>query len=679
MTVYYINQMLIRLLIIFAMLSAVPSYAEDSIVNIIKKYENTFLSQSAGEDSKVMLKDLLSRSCGGHSDFETEAAFRKELISDSEKDTGLHLEGGYNFNSRAEAEINRKQHLYLGVYWDVLRDGYYAGKRRASSHENELRILELRQQEIRRREDLPCYVNAIISEFSSAKLKMLHDKHQFLQDVLPELKRLYYLGYLPFEEISDLKSETVQTENRISQYYYFSRLASPAGISPASSDIAHKSFPVFDVDLDGLLRETDANDTTDRTIGFKKEILDNKYSRWNDVRLKLFARANTYEDSSKFDEGASLGFYFSVPLNVFREKAVTSAELERDAAMLRREQSGNIEDIVETWYELKYKIDDVIKMYGKKLHVTEKLRRETVRQDFDPDNFDMLLAVSLMKDLMDIDFEMLDAKEKAYLRTARLYALSKAENFTQYVNEVELNERNFEFRRPGERALYIWSDAFNREDNRFIIEFAVTKTISTIILSFSEKTDLSKLSVFLGEAKKRNISVELMVSSNNWIFPERAAEAETKLKDILNYGPSVSAVHIDIEPHTLEGWKTNRDEYMGLYIGMLERMKEIVAGKIKMSVSIPVFYDAKYLPRIFHAADRVYVMAYEIKDIDKLKNGLQEAMEVDKGKIVLALRPKDFTNELEMEEFIEKVMGTTGLGSFAFHDFGQHINITRQP
>lgn len=66
--------------------------------------------------------------------------------------------------------------------------------------------------------------------------------------------------------------------------------------------------------------------------------------------------------------------------------------------------------------------------------------------------------------------------------------------------------------------------------------------------------------------------------------------------------------------------------------------------------------------------DMAYIMAYEIKDVQVFKNRVKEEIEIFKDKATLALRTKDFSTRLELEEFLGKVIDTTGIPRVAVHD-----------
>jgi hypothetical protein len=68
-------------------------------------------------------------------------------------------------------------------------------------------------------------------------------------------------------------------------------------------------------------------------------------------------------------------------------------------------------------------------------------------------------------------------------------------------------------------------------------------------------------------------------------------------------------------------------------------------------------------------------MAYESPRVDTLHRWLQPFLQVAPGKLVIALRPKDFGDELVLEQAVRDLTRRTGISQFAFHDFEQLLDI----
>jgi hypothetical protein len=137
----------------------------------------------------------------------------------------------------------------------------------------------------------------------------------------------------------------------------------------------------------------------------------------------------------------------------------------------------------------------------------------------------------------------------------------------------------------------------------------------------------------------------------------------------------VSAIHLDIEPHTLADFKENKNTYFKKYLELISKANEFVRDKkIKLSVSIPLNYPEEVLTNLFQKCDHIYLMAYENVKPSFITEKVKEEMALNKDKIVLALRTNDFGNKAEMDELFKllKVKHT------AYHDLDELIKLSKK-
>ena len=114
---------------------------------------------------------------------------------------------------------------------------------------------------------------------------------------------------------------------------------------------------------------------------------------------------------------------------------------------------------------------------------------------------------------------------------------------------------------------------------------------------------------------------------------------------------------------------------------MVEHAKNVTADyNLSLSISVPVFYDV-ILPELYPLVDKLYIMAYEISTMPKLKEKLSEELQFSSdnskegSKLVVALRPDDFVSQIQMEDFISQINQQYGSLSFAIHDFETLIGL----
>ena len=128
----------------------------------------------------------------------------------------------------------------------------------------------------------------------------------------------------------------------------------------------------------------------------------------------------------------------------------------------------------------------------------------------------------------------------------------------------------------------------------------------------------------------------------------------------------IKGIHLDIEPHTFDDFKENKEAYFEKYTALLQKAKTYaVANKLELSVSIPLHYPEDVLKTIFNLCDKVYLMAYENVTVEHIVKKTAEEMALGKDKVVLALRTKDFENREQMDAHFTKL----GFTKICYHDF----------
>jgi hypothetical protein len=230
---------------------------------------------------------------------------------------------------------------------------------------------------------------------------------------------------------------------------------------------------------------------------------------------------------------------------------------------------------------------------------------------------------------------------------------------------------NLEYRaRPGNRFLYIWSSAFNTADNQQLADFLTAKGIRRVLLSIGKKTNREKYQKFIHKAEKEGLRVEVILGRNSWIFP---VDHDLAAREVLEAARLTGVVHLDIEPHTLPGFKAQRSVYLDNYINMLRVIRKKIPDK-KLTVAVPHNWPESVYRDIEGLVDAVYVMAYGRYSPAKLEEKLQPVMSVVPiGKLAVVLRVDDFDDEWAIERAFEKVSDNTGIRNFGLHQYKTFI------
>ncbi|WP_456392934.1 TolC family protein [Persephonella sp.] len=200
------------------------------------------------------------------------------------------------------------------------------------------------------------------------------------------------------------------------------------------------------------------------------------------------------------------------------------------------------------------------------------------------------------------------------------------------------SERQFQIDRLKgiEFEAYVWKTENILKDRRnikFFIADLSSAGLKGVYFSLNGKQIASyltssdnNLSVLLEEAHLRDINVELLLGENTWIYPENREKLIriVKLADDFNakhtYG--FSAIHLDIEPHSLPDFQLDTEGIIQLYLKTLYQVRK--NSKMKVCVDISYRYaDIKagkktLAEKVLETVDCVNVMLYTT-DIDRIE------------------------------------------------------------
>ncbi len=178
-------------------------------------------------------------------------------------------------------------------------------------------------------------------------------------------------------------------------------------------------------------------------------------------------------------------------------------------------------------------------------------------------------------------------------------------------------------------ALWVWRSAAvtdSRERTKFFRtarHFDVDR--AWLALSRAERaallrTDPAPLRAFIGACARHGIAVELLISENSWVDPERRDVFERALDDLIAYQRTAAlderfaALHLDVEPHALPSWKTGAQERLAT--GLVSLIGDAARAGLPVHVDVPTWYESiplgtgDLLTAIVDAADGICVMNY---------------------------------------------------------------------
>lgn len=602
-------------------------------------------------------------------DSESTAAERRVLEVKErvlERDRGLRYEAGARFDPDTGDVDTGGHSMYAGLSWEIYRDGLWEARLDARRHRLERGLLEARGARDEVQANQGCRHSRLIAGFNTLKLALLRERERLLVDLLGVWRQAYFLGFVNLDEVIGLERDLERTRHFIVGLENFNRGLGTLDEALAAAFRAEP--PLVDVRIEALLAAI-RNDPTYQTIAaLEREIIDQRWDPRRQKRLRFYVHPRLRWDAD-LDMGADVvaGVSFSMPLDEGLDQV---RDAERALPMLRgaEAQTRDADETLRLYHEYKYRLDDAIELHYRRALILERLRRAFAENDLRPDGRAPLAAILQgLRDLLDTRLEMLDVKQNLYVRLLQMFSHSGQGYRPEFVAEVgglALASRE----REGERTLYVWSEEFNRYSNPILLHLLKTKAFTGVVISAGRKTRLDKLDEFQRLAQQAAIRVELMASDNDWARPEQADKAFTQAQLLWERG---RYLHLDVEPHALPDFRQRRALYLGALGRLLERLAEAKRPGQTLSVALPTLLEQDEVKNLAAHVERVYVMAYGSDDPQTVLRRLETFRDVPAERLVLALRPRDFPDELALERFIQAMVRASPIRRFAIHDLAQ--------
>ncbi|MBI5142430.1 MAG: hypothetical protein HZA20_09630 [Nitrospirae bacterium] len=594
-----------------------------------------------------------------------------ERLASIEKDFGLKLTGSYATNLKNgvidEARDTLDSSSYLGLEWELLKDGYFGGGTEKERLRGEIRLAEVLARRAAVDESFGRSYYRAIYLFNLAKMRMLQERLDELGRYIEITRKLGHYRLFQWEDVIRLEQEKASVQTMLRNYLNFNRTFAPTPEMELPD--AAKDLPVLDIDIGALLGDAEKDPFYGDVIDAEKQRLkrpDNYLLA--ETNLRVFARYNMDNlFAGGMRDSVAAGVSIRVPIPASGRDYSKIGDIEERLAELNAEKrrEADLNRLRDAYYEYQYKMSDYLKLAHKKRLIGERIRREDVRRGYDDPLYSPLNMMQYLDEQFAVEFESVEVKQMLYLKLLEIQRISGGEAVFDHVAVVKNPGEPERYR--GERSIYVWSAAVNGIDTGFLAMYLAHQEMRGVMLSIGEKTDTGRLSALLAKARESGMKTDALAGSNELVRPANHA----KLAQIAEQAHSLGfdGVHLDVEPHTLPEWREKKDELLAAFIAMLKAAREATsAAKLELGVSIPVFFPEETLRQIASLADRIYVMAYEITDIEKLKRKVREEIDAFGPKTVIAIRTKDFANRLEMEEFIGKVIDATGVSRVAVHD-----------
>ncbi|WP_267927879.1 hypothetical protein [Desulfolithobacter dissulfuricans] len=641
-------------------LSSNPS-EHQQFMDLLLSLNEQFDRQFATEQPMTTVDEIFTAPCLGNEEKHTFGAdILREQAVQIRRRTGLELRGYYATGDLANEGSDQggfdDSSANLELSWDVLKNGYLQYGKKADALEYRAQIAEIQQDMRQNEREGRCRSYNINQSFSEALTILLMMKLQLLEKVYPIERRAYFSNWSFLDDYFVSEENLVLTRQELT---YLNQ-----DYTPKKATTNLYSPPLLDVDLSGMIKAILSDNRPEMLTNLEKERLKAEDDADIPDSLSLFVRRNfDINNSTTSGDDLVTGLRFRIPLydRQTDELRLRLLQAERNKSLLLWKRIAKTRA---AHASLREQLRRTVRAHYRQAQARERFRRTLLELQMGADTL-MPVAITRMLTLLDAKIELLRAKEELYRRVNEMFLASALPYRSDLVQKVSLTP-GLNRARLGDRSIYIWSAGFSAISNENLINFLKAKQIDRVLLSASTKSSFGKITDFLTMAEKNNIRVEMLTGQPDWIFPENQ---ETALARAVTLAERTGIVHLDVEPHTLPGFRQKKKEYLEWYIEFLEKIKQGLLDR-RLSVDVPLHFPAETYHLLDSIADRVYVMAYGTTDPDVLTRRLQTVLDnIASSKLVIVLRASDFRDEWALEKMIDKLVLSTGITQYGIHQF----------
>ncbi|MBL7888045.1 MAG: hypothetical protein JNL24_00745 [Bacteroidia bacterium] len=604
-------------------------------------------------------------------------------IQQLKRDVGLAATGNYQENFApgfgADDDLIYNRRFQAGLDWNVLGDGYLSNRYKRQVIENQKTINGLKPQVKISAADYIAISHQIIYSFNEQKIALLDKRQAIINDKIDVANELYLMKQLPKLDLMQIIQQQVDVSSMYQIYRSYNEQLKLQNTQQLS---AGKLLPVFDIDFEKINGASDSK-LADSILQLQMENIELQNKLITDINLKTQLRYNYYDlisasNPNRSFMSAGLNLSIPLPLSIHANKNVVEAEKQLLLYEQKNAAQQKDRDVLNSIYEYRYKLKQYNNFIEKRKKYEELIRIERVKQKLEDLEFNPVTALNLLDELLSVDIELVDLQQEMYLQLLDIITKNPGIDILSVIKPHQLPETKLQSS-ARQQSMYIWSAAFDKYDAAYVEEYLRMNKINTAIVSIKKgEKDKAFYNSLFEKLKKNAINVELLIGSNKLLTSKDPSVYFDSIFSGLD-DAAISSIHLDVEPHVLDDWQTNKEKYLNQYVELLTKAKQYAdAKKVKLSVSIPVFYPEEILKQIYPLCSQVYIMAYEHPQADFIARKVKEEMAISSQKTIVAIRSKDFKDRKQLEGVLNELSQMLNTNQFALHDFESFVLFDEQ-
>lgn len=626
------------------------------------------------EQGMALVEDVFGIGCDvADPDGVLARSYRTEAQRRSE-DLALSLRGAYNYRDANGGggtafidEEGSDQDAYLELSWEALGNGHRQRKVESEIFEDRAAIAHMRAEERRRERDALCRRHELPAVFGHLRAGLLQHKLDLVEPLYAANRTAYFRGGRLLDDVLAVESE------RSAAVVTRAALGRLDGLGLSGRDWGGARPPLIALDVDAVMAAA-AEDNRLMASSLLQRQVAKRESRIKDLnRLRLFLRAEAgdLQEATALDMVA--GVRFTVPLDAPDEPLLRLRlqEIDERARLAAWERRLELEEAVRAYEDHHDRVRR--QTYGV-LQAHERVRRSLASHRLYPAEADLYTALTRGVELVDAALDAVAAREEIYRRINEVLRRAGVDFQPGFVTVVASKGVGYRAR-SGARSLYAWSRSFNAVPNTVIHELAAAKGVDELLVSAGRAVDRTKLERLLASAGARGTRVSLVLAHNAWALPANHGAGVARAVETARLHPDI---HLDVEPHTLAGFKADGERFLDDFATLVEKVRGALPAGTRLTLAVPVFWDADVYRRLAAASDGLYLMAYETPDPARVVRRIEPIIAaVDKEPLVVVLRTEDFPGEVALEHAIDVIARATGIRRFGIHKLAGYLRLAK--
>ena len=601
------------------------------------------------------------------------------------KAAALRADAGLSWNTSTQQNFSTqpgednlffRSKIATGVEWDLLSGGLMENEHRAQVLEKQKQVELLSLQQSKGHTISFENRSSVLYFFNQQKIKALQQKEKLLSEEIAILEKLIENKTLLLPVLLDAYKSKIEINGLVQTY---------ATYNASVRDWVDTTFfnpnvlpPLFDINPKALKVLCGQDDVVDRQILLSEESEQLQYNWMNDVKLSGNLRYNYFDMiGTQNNRGyLSMGLQAQIPIKIFHQdyKAAKNIQLQKEKWKMDQAQDALWSEVSQLFYEFRYKLKQYSILEAQRKLTIEQLKLAQSQSELSAEYFLPVESIQNLVEYWDIVIEQLDLHQQLYLKLGEIRSYIPQENVLRFTRAWSIESPLVNFNQEENIAikkthLFVWSKSWVDRKPEEVANQIFTWQVDKVYLSpSSEAVDQNNFQSLVELLHKKNVEVELLIGKNKWLY----SPIEPKIDSLYNlYGKlPLSGLHLDIEPHAMEGFKENPNVFFEYYYQRLNEARLACNNhNWNLGASIPLHYELNVLQKISTSLDEVVLMAYETKGPESILRRSQDEIQTFGIKTNIALRAKDYTTKEEMRKDFDALLLGLPSQKISIHDF----------